>query len=177
MRLTDLCLIKKVDGTNPLVCYGEVKTISGSCNKDIAIDGHDSLVKGEAKDILSEPEVLHFISTILVATNRYEEARFISQISLRNIEYDKRYDLFIIHAKEIWTDEILDRLEGYPLDQRLINFSTKIVLISQLRELIDGVYDRSTTATKALINSMDKQDYLQKTYDSLESLVVSPLRF
>jgi len=171
MRLTDLCLINRLDGANPLVCYGEVKTISGDRDKDIAIKGHDSLVLGEARDFLAEPEILHFISTILYETGRLEEAHFISGIGLSVIKYNKRHDLFIIHSREKWTEEILDRLEGHPLDQRLVDFSTKIVLISQLRQLIDTVYDRCTTVTKALINSMDKQDYLQNTYVRLESLM------
>jgi len=114
---------------------------------------------------------LHFISTILYETRRLDEALFISGIELGIIKYNKRHDLFIIHSSEKWTEEILDRLEGHPLDQRLVDFSTKIVLVSQLRQLIDTVYDRCTTVTKALINSMDKHDYLQKTYVSLESLM------
>lgn len=171
MRLTDLCLIKRVDGVIPLVCYGEVKTISGVCNKDIAIDGHNSLVIGEVKDALSNPEILHFICTILYETSRFEEAHFISGIQLGTIQYNKRYDLFIIHSKERWTDEILDRLESHPLDERLVDFSTKVVLIAQLRQLIDTVYDRCSMVTKALINSMDKQDYLQNTYLTLETLI------
>lgn len=171
MRLTDLCFIKRVGRKNPLVCYGEVKTVSGNCNLDIAIEGHKSLVKGEVRDGLSEPEVLRFISKILFTKCRFEEARFIDQISLRQIEYDKRYELFIIHRKEKWTDEILDRLEEYPLDQRLIDFSIKVILISQLKQLIDTTYDRSTPVAKALITSMDKQEYLQDTYSSLESLI------
>ncbi|HYT45334.1 MAG TPA: DEAD/DEAH box helicase, partial [Methylomirabilota bacterium] len=171
MRLTDLCLIKRVDNENPLVSYGEVKTISGNCDKNIAIKGHDSLVLGEASDFLAEPEILRFISRILYETDRLEEAQFISQIQLGIIKYNKRHDLFIIHSSEQWTEEILDRLEGHPLDQRLVDFSIKIVLLSQLRQLIGTVYDRCTTVTNALIKSMDKQDYLQKTYFSLESLM------
>jgi len=171
MRLTDLCLIKRLNRVKPLVCYGEVKTISGNCDKDIAIKGHDSLVLGEVKDILSDPEILHFISTILYETHRFEEAKFISGIEVDSIKYDKRHDLFIVHSREKWTDEILDRLEGYPLDQRLVNFTTKVVLISQLRDIIDTTYDRCTTITKALTKSMDKQEYLENTFVSLESLM------
>ncbi len=171
MRLTDLCLIKQIEDTNPLVCYGEVKTISGQRDKNIAIKGHDSLVLGEARDFLAEPEILHFISTILYETDRLEEAHFISGVELGIIKYNKRHDLFVIHSSEKWTEEILDQLEGHSLDQRLVNFSIKIVLISQLRQLIDTVYDRCTTVTKALIGSMDKQDYLQKTYVTLETLM------
>ncbi len=115
MRLTDLCLIKRLDGATPLVCYGEVKTISGHRDNDIAIKGHNSLVLGEAKDYLSDPEILHFVSTILYEARRLEEAHFISGIGEGNIKYDKRHDLFIIHSREKWTDEILDRLECHPL--------------------------------------------------------------
>ena len=77
----------------------------------------------------------------------------------------------LFHTKENWSDEVLDRLEGYPIDQRLVDFSTKVVLISQLRQLIDTVYDRSTPVAKALITTMDEQEYLQDTYLSLESLI------
>lgn len=171
MRLTDLFLIKQVGRANPLVCYGEVKTISGDRDKDIAIKGHDSLVLGEAKDFLAVPEILDFISTILYETNKFDEALFISKIALGKIEYNKRYDLFIIHTSEKWNDEVLNRLEGHPLDERLTDFSTKVVLISQLRKLIDTVFDRCATVTKAMIESMNKQDYLQNTYLSLESLI------
>jgi len=153
MRLTDLCFIKRLDRTKPLVCYGEVKTITGRRNVKIAVDGHNSLVKGEARDDLTEPEVLHFITGKLIAAKKFEEATFISYIYTHNIEYDKRYDLFIVHAKEIWTEEILELLEEHPLDQRLVNFSTKVVLISQLRQLIDKAYEHSPKVAKALINS------------------------
>jgi hypothetical protein len=170
MRLTDLCLIKQSDGAKPLVCYGEVKTISGARNKDIAIEGHASLVLGEAKDALSDPEVLHFISTILYETHRYAERDFISRIQLGKIEYDKRHDLFIIHSRERWTDEILDRLQAYPLDSRLVNFSLKVVLVAQLKKLIDAAYGQSTVVTKALINTMNKQEYLDTIHLTLASL-------
>ncbi len=126
MRLTDLCLIKQLDSTRPLVCYGEVKTISGDCDKDIAVKGHDSLVLGEAKEALSNPEILHFISTILYETSRFEEARFISGILLNTITYNKRHDLFIVHSKERWNDEILNRLDDHSLDSRLVDFSPKL---------------------------------------------------
>ncbi len=53
---------------------------------------------------------------ILYDTHRLDEAQFISGIEFGTIEYDKRHDLFIVHSKEEWTDEILDRLEGHPLD-------------------------------------------------------------
>ena len=171
MFLTDLCLIKKLDGARPLVCYGEVKTISGDYNEDVAIDGHNSLMLGEPKDALSHPEILRFISTILYETARFEEAHFISGILLGNIKYDKRHDLFIVHSKEKWADEILDHLECHPLDERLVDFSTKVVLISQLRQLIDTVYDRCTQVTNALIKFMDKQEYLQNAYLTVESLM------
>jgi helicase len=170
MRLTDLCLIKRSEGVKPLICYGEVKTISGECDQDIAIKGHNSLVLGEAKDLLSNPEVLHFISTILYETHRYEEASFISRIQLGKIEYDKRHDLFIVHSSERWTDEILNRLENHPLDNRLVDFSLKVVLVAQLKKLIDDVYERSTVVTQALINTMNQQEYLNNIYVNLASL-------
>src|SRR6266700_6502557 len=171
MRLSDLCLIKRLDGAKPLVCYGEVKTVSGKYNKNIAIEGHDSLVLGEVKDVLSDPEILHFINTILYTANRFDEAQFVSKLEYRTIEYDKRYDLFVVHSKEMWRDEILDGLEKHPLDQKLVNFSTKVVLISQLRQLIDAAYERSTPVASALIETMDRLEYLQSTYINLESLI------
>src|SRR5205807_837697 len=116
MRLSDLCLIKRLPGVKPLVCYGEVKTISADRDISIAIKGHNSLVLGEVKDSLADPEILKFISTILYETQRFDEGYFISELLSCSVKYDKRYDLFLVHSKEKWTDEILDRLEEHLID-------------------------------------------------------------
>lgn len=167
MRLTDLCLIKQLGESKILACYGEVKTISGARDLKIAIKGHDSLVSG---DVLADPEILHFTSTILYEADRLEEAQLISDIELGLVEYDKRHDLFIVHTKEKWTDKILDELENYPLNQGLIDFSVKVFLISQLRQVIETTYEQSSLVTKALIDSMDKRAYLLNTHRRLETL-------
>ena len=171
MRLTDLCLIKLQDESKPLVCYGEVKTNSSDCNKDLAIDGLKSIMKDDA---LSNQEILRFVCGLLYDMKMLDEARFISRIRQGKIDYDKRYDLFLVHNQEKWSDEVLDKLEAYEIDQRLVNFSVKVILISQLRKVIDTAYECCTTVTAKLIKTMDKQEYLQHAYINLEALENDP---
>ncbi|MDY7079085.1 MAG: hypothetical protein SXV54_19395 [Chloroflexota bacterium] len=140
VRLTDLCLIKVDNLPRPMVCYGEAKTKSTGCNLQLAVKGHESLAKDDA---LANPEILHFICTWLYETGMYDEARFISQIRLGKLAYDKRHDLFMVHNKESWREEILDNLEDCQLDERLVDFSVKVVLITDLRQVIDKAYARA----------------------------------
>lgn len=149
MRLTDLCLIKVKDSTKPIVCYSEVKTRSLGCDKKLAIQGHDSLVKDDA---LSNPEILRFISTWFYETGMLEEGKFLSKIRLGIQEYDKRHDLFLVHDKANWDNEILENLNNYDLDSRLRDFSVKVVLITDLRNLIDAVYERAWIAAKGIVD-------------------------
>jgi hypothetical protein len=142
-RLTDLCLIKRDRLPRPLVCYGEVKTKSTGCNLELAVDGHESLAKDDA---LADPEILRFIRAMLYERGDFDEAFFFSEISFAKIEYDSRHDLFLVHDKDSWKDEVLDRLQVCELDGRLVGFSVKVVLISRLRRLIDSAYEQTATA-------------------------------
>jgi hypothetical protein len=149
MRLTDLCLIK-VDGlSKPFVCYGEVKTKSAGCNRQLAVDGHSSLAKDDA---LANPEILHFICTRLYETGQQEEGDFLSRLRLRKLEYDQRHDLFLVHNRNNWSEEILDNLEACDLDERLVDFSVKVVLITELRGVIDSAYARAWIGAEEIVN-------------------------
>ncbi len=149
MRLTDLCLIKKDGLPRPLVCYGEAKTRSSRCDLNLAVDGHASLAKDDA---LSDPEILRFICTWLYETGMYEEASLLSKIRLRRLEYDTRHDLFLIHDSGRWDERILDNLDACDLDARLVDFSVKVVLVSQLRDVIDVAYDQASQSARELVN-------------------------
>ncbi len=149
MRLTDLCVIKKDAVPRPLVCYGEVKTKTSGCNRKLAVEGHESFRKDDA---LEEPEILRFICTWLYETSRFDEADFFSRIRLGKIRYDKRHDLFLVHDLGNWTEEILDNLEVCDLDERLVDFSVKIVLIDGLRTVIDTAYDRAWMELEEIID-------------------------
>ena len=149
MRLTDLCLIK-VDGlARPFVCYGEVKTKSAGCNLQLAVEGHASLAKDDA---LANPEILHFICIWLYETGQHEEGDFLSRIRLGKLQYDKRHDLFLVHNRDNWSEEILDNLEVCDLDERLANFSVKVVLIAELRRVIDSAYARAWIGAEEIVN-------------------------
>lgn len=149
IRLTDLCLIKREGVRRPLLCFGEVKTKAVNCNVNLGVEGHDSLAKDNA---LEDPEVLRFIGTHLYEMGKLEEADFISDIRLNLREYDRRHDLFIVHNKEHWKEEVLDNLENHDLNKNLINFSVKIVLISELKEVIDNVYARAWKAAEVMVH-------------------------
>lgn len=171
MRLTDLCVIKVQDMPRPLVCYVEVKTKSSSCNIKLALEGHESLRKSlEGKGSLSNGEILHFMQNRLIEMGMVKEADFLGDIKLGEISYDIRHDLFLIHNKEKWTDEILDKLEASTIDPRLLGFSLKAVRIAQLRKVIDAAYDRCTVSTMDMLIEMDKQEHLQHIYEKLETL-------
>lgn len=149
MRLMDLCLIRSEGLDKPLICYGEVKTRSKDCELNIGCKGHDSLTKG---DILQNAEILQFIARSLYESSLFEEARFISKIRLGKIDYDYRHDLFIIHNRDKWQEEILDRLNNHNLSDSLLDFSVKVALITDLSELIDTVYDHIVNAAREVIN-------------------------
>jgi hypothetical protein len=149
VRLTDLCLIKVDDLPRPMVCYGEAKTKSTGCNLQLAVEGHESLAKDDA---LANPEILRFICMWLYETEMYDEAEFISQIRLGKLDYNKRHDLFLVHNEECWREEILDNLEDCQLDERLVDFSVKVVLVAELRQVIDEVYARAWLAAGELLD-------------------------
>lgn len=150
MSLTDLCLIKRQESTTKLlVCYGEVKTKFSRYDAHLGVEGHNSLVKDDA---LEDPEILKFFCTILYAKKQYGEANFFSKLRLGKIEYDKKYHLFLVHEQATWKDEILDNLDAYPLDSRLIGFCVSVVLIRQLRKIINESYTRAWKGVEAIIN-------------------------
>lgn len=149
MRLTDLCLIRMDRAPRPLVCYGEVKTKSTGCDRRLGVKGHESLAKDDA---LSNPEILHFICTWLYEKGMYEEAMFFSRIRLGKIDYDRRHDLFLVHTDQTWDPEILDNLDECELDSRLVDFSVKVVLIADLRQVIDETYERVGTAGAEIVD-------------------------
>jgi len=149
MRLTDLCLIKVDDLPKPFVCYGEVKTKSAGCNLQLAVEGHSSLAKDDA---LANPEILHFICVWLYETGQHKAGDFLSRIRLGKLEYDKRHDLFLVHNRDDWSEEILDNLEACDLDERLVDFSVKVVLIAELKWVIDSAYARAWIGVEEIVN-------------------------
>jgi hypothetical protein len=151
MRLTDILLIKKFSTGNPLICFGEVKTrSSNSCDKDLAIKGHESLSKDDA--LGNSPEILNFICQMLYENNRFDEANFLSDIRTGLVEYNKRYDLFLVHEKSVWDVEVIERLNNQGLDNRLTNFSLSILQIQNLRNLIDSSYSVAWKSIEKIIN-------------------------
>lgn len=148
-KLTDLCVIKIRPGEKPLVCYSEVKTHSSKLNKHLGIEGHDSLIRDDA---LTNPEILRFISKRLYDAGKYDEANFISDMKLGRIEYDKKHELHLIHESSEWDEEILSQLDNHGLDAGLVDFCVRVIVIQNLRALIDAVYANSWAAAKALID-------------------------
>lgn len=136
-RLTDLCVIKVDNLSKPLVCYGEVKTNSTRCKPQLAVDAHDQLAKDDA---LENPEILHFICVWLYEKGLHEEAEFLSAIRLQRIEYEKRHDVFLVHTCASWHQRVLDNLDAHELDGRLVDLSVKVILVEELREVIDKAY-------------------------------------
>ena len=150
MRLTDLCLIlNNGDRERPLVCYGEVKTKTSGYDQQLGIKGHKSLAKDDALD---NPEILNFICTWLYETESFEDAEFYSRIRLGKSKYDKRHDLFLVHNLEGWKEDILTNLNECELDERLVNFSVKVVLISNLRDVVDNVYSLTHQCAEEIVN-------------------------
>jgi len=148
-KLTDLCVIKTRPGERPLVCYSEVKTHSSKLNRDLGIEGHNSLIRDDA---LTDPEILSFISKRLYDTGKYDEASFISDMKLGRVEYDKKHELYLVHELSEWNEEILSRLDEHGLDAGLVDFCVRVIVIKNLRALIDAVYANSWAAAKALID-------------------------
>lgn len=150
MKLTDLCLIKTNGLSKPLICYGEVKTKSSTCDIQLGIKGHDSLVRDDA---LQDPEILKFFCTVLYSAQKYEEGEFFSKLRLQIIDYDKEYRLFLIHEKSTWKEDVLSNLNSYELSSSLINFSVTVVLVEQLRKLIDESYSRAWKSVEGWIKN------------------------
>ena len=57
-----------------------------------------------------------------------------------------------MHEQTTWKDEILDKLDAHPLDSRLANFCVSVVLIRQLKEVIDESYTRAWKGAEEIIN-------------------------
>lgn len=148
-KLTDLCVIKIRPNEKPLVCYSEVKTHSSQLNKNLGIEGHDSLIRDDA---LKNPEILRFISKRLYDAGKFDEANFISDLKLGRVEYDKKHELHLVHELGEWDEEILSRLEEHGLNAGLVDFCVRVIVIKDLRVLIDAVYANSWAAAKALVD-------------------------
>jgi hypothetical protein len=144
MRLTDFFMVKKQPNNRLLVCYGEVKTRSGSrynnSVKMVGVEAHDSLTKDDA---LENPEILTFIRQQLYAQNRFDEARLFGRIQNKKIEYDTNFVLFLVHNTAIWNEEILVELNNHEIDERLSNLSVNVLYISDLRNVIDVAYENA----------------------------------
>ncbi|AZB72444.1 hypothetical protein [Synechococcus elongatus] len=150
MKLTDFCLIKNCERlAKPLICYGEVKTKSSHFDADLGIQGHDSLIKDDA---LEDPEILKFFCKMLYSREKFDEADFFSKIRLGKIAYDKHFYLFLVHEKQTWSDEILDKLNTHSIDERLENFCVSVVLIQELRKIIDESYARAWKGVREIVN-------------------------
>jgi len=150
MRMTDLFLIKMSDSEIPLLCFGEVKTRSSSCNKDIGIEGHRSLATDDSLN--DSPEMLNFVCRMLFEKEDYEQAQIMSKIRLGKQPHNRRYDLFLIHELDSWNDEIVERLANHDIDERLSNFSLNVVKIKNLRILIESCYAKIHDRIEELIN-------------------------
>lgn len=148
-KLTDLCVIKLRPNEKPLVCYSEVKTHSSQLDKNLGIEGHDSLIRDDA---LKNLEILRFISKRLYDAGKFDEANFISDLKLGRVEYDKKHELHLVHEFNEWNEEILTRLENHGMDAGLVDFCVRIFLIKNLRVLIDAVYANSWAAAKTLVD-------------------------
>ncbi len=137
MRLTDLCVLRRDEP--PLVCLGEVKTHSSTHrDNDLAVDGLKSLIKG---DVFDQPEILHFVANRLYEQGAHEEGQFVSRIRLGKVKVTRRYDIYLVHERDCWDEEILRRLNDQPLDKRLVNFSVRVLAIRDLRGVIDRSYE------------------------------------
>jgi hypothetical protein len=149
MKLTDFCLIKTNGLPKPLICYGEVKTKSSTCDPQLGIKGHDSLVKDDA---LQEPEILKFFCTMLYTSSRLDEADLFSRIRLDKIDYNKQHCLFLIHDKSTWQEDVLSNLNSHQINSNLIDFSVTVILVERLRQVIDESYSRAWKSVKGWIN-------------------------
>ncbi|TET51010.1 MAG: hypothetical protein E3J64_07565 [Anaerolineales bacterium] len=148
-RLTDLCLIKEDGLPRPLVCFGEAKTKSTGKNLQLAIEGHASFARDDA---LANPEILRFIALWLHEADQGDRAESISRMRLGKTDYDKRHDLFLVHNEDSWNEEVLDRLDDHGLDDRLVDFSVKVILIAGLAGVIDEAYARMPLAAAELLD-------------------------
>jgi hypothetical protein len=153
IRLTDICLVKSYETDAPMICYGEVKTRSDKVDLDVAIVGHNSLATDDA---LENSEILNFVCRWLYESEKFEEALFYSKIRLGKLAYNKKYELFIVHNQATWNEEILTRLNNLKIDDRLTDFTVKIIYINDLRTLIDLAYEKCVNAAEELANGKER---------------------
>ena len=146
-RLTDLCLFKK-ESDYTIVCYGEVKTKTTNCDKKLGIKGYESLSK---EILVTNPEILVFIKKILFETQQFEEAAFIKDIQYGKVRTIKQHNIFLIHEKSTWNEEILENLNLVDIDPKIENLTVRILLIDNLKDLIDNAYLTTGKAAKELL--------------------------
>jgi hypothetical protein len=142
-------MIHTNEGAEPLLCFGEVKTNSSRYHRNIGVEGHKSLSKDNA---LSDPEILKFIGTRLYEAQKYDEYQFITRLRRGILSHNSRHDLFLILDRNGYKEEILDLLNNHELDGCLVDFSVKIILIKDLRNVIDEAYSRCARVAENIVN-------------------------
>ena len=142
MRLTDILTYKKV-GDDLLIYFSEVKT------RNIRNVGRDTIeAKKDYKKLQNalenpKPEVIEFIMRRLHDIGEYEKAGLFMKIYFGDIRPDKYSILFLVYEPGAWDEAILTNLND-EFNSDSSRFEARIVLISQLRELIRNSYERAT---------------------------------
>jgi len=148
VRLTDLCLFK-LDKIPAVVCYGEVKTKTSKFKGALGVEAYESLAINE---IQRNPEILIFIKRKLHDLKKMEEAEVITKIQYKKIKSISEYKLFLIHENKTWKEIALKKLNEYLQDKTCDDLQMNIVLINDLRSIIEKTYNAAPLAAESIIN-------------------------
>jgi len=144
MRLTDILTYKKKVGDGLLIYFSEVKT------RNIRNVGRDIIeAKKDYKKLQNalenpKPEVIEFIMRRLHNIGEYEKADLFMKIYFGDIRPDKYFILFLVYEPRAWDEAILTNLNAEFNSSDSSRFEARVVLISQLRELIRNSYKWAT---------------------------------
>ncbi len=143
MRLTDILTYKKV-GDSVLICYSEAITrVTRNVRRDV-IKAKKDYKKLQNTLENPKPEVIEFIQRRLHNIGEYEKADLFMKIYFGDIRPDKYSILFLVYEPRAWDKAILTNLNDEFNSSDSSRFEARIVLISQLRELIRNSYERAT---------------------------------
>lgn len=148
MRLTDILTYKEV-GDSVLICYSEAITrVTRNVRRDVIKAKKDYKKLQNALEN-PKPEVIDFIQRRLYDIGEYEKANLFMKIYFGNVRPDKYSILFLVYEPRVWDEEVLTNLNDEFNLSDGSRFEARVVLISELRELIRNSYDRVTALEMA----------------------------
>lgn len=133
------------DSFNNIINFNEVKTNTAKPNKETAKKAYDEL---KTEYFADTPLLYHLIMKHLYDNKQYKEADKIDQFYLNN-KNNKKANIFLVCDKVCWQENLLDYLNTHSIE--LENLSVFVILIQDLRTLIDDTYNMTIKIAEEIV--------------------------